>query len=73
MVSADEQQMTREDRTKAHQVIREVFKGTFETSAKEIPGEENQRIALKWSKGGPATRRPEKPKGKSSSIVNSEK
>jgi len=64
--------MTREDRTKAHQVIREVFKGTFETSAKEIPGEPNQRIALKWSKGGPATRRPEKPKGNSSPLVRLE-
>jgi hypothetical protein len=56
--------MTREDRTKAHQVIRETFRGSFETSAREIAGEENQRIAIKWSRGGNQSRRAEKPKGK---------
>jgi len=59
--------MTREDRTKAHQIIRETFKGTFETSAKEIAGEENQRIAIVWGRGGSSARRADKPKGKSRS------
>jgi hypothetical protein len=59
--------MTREDRTKAHQIIRETFKGAFETSAKEIAGEENQRIAIVWGRGGSSARRADKPKGRSRS------
>lgn len=57
--------MNRDERTKAHQTIRELFKGTFETAARDVAGEEGQRIAITWSRSGGQTRRVDKRKGES--------
>lgn len=35
-------------RTDFHATIRKLFEGTFETFARDAPGEEGARIAIKW-------------------------
>jgi hypothetical protein len=35
-------------RTDFHATIRKLFDGTFETFARDAPGEEGARIAIKW-------------------------
>ncbi|ORY23532.1 pseudouridine synthase [Naematelia encephala] len=39
----------KEERTAAHQAIRELFKGLFESSSKDSP--EGSRLVIKWSRG----------------------
>lgn len=61
--------MNREERTKAHLTIRELFHGVFETSARDVAGEEGQRIAISWSRSGGRTARVDKRKGEVHSLV----
>ncbi|WVQ75081.1 hypothetical protein IAR50_004690 [Cryptococcus sp. DSM 104548] len=42
---------SKEERTACHKVLREVFPGMFESSTKEIKGEDAQRLSIKWSNG----------------------
>ncbi|WWD22862.1 hypothetical protein CI109_107357 [Kwoniella shandongensis] len=41
---------SKEERTAAHQIIRELFNGSFESSSKDVPGETGQRLVIKWSR-----------------------
>ncbi|AFR94528.1 tRNA pseudouridine13 synthase [Cryptococcus neoformans C23] len=43
---------SKEERAAAHKVLREVFPGMFESSTREVKGEEGQRLVIKWSSGG---------------------
>ena len=40
----------KEDRTAAHQIIRELFNGSFETAARDA-GEAGQKLVVKWTQG----------------------
>ena len=54
----DDQLMTsKEERTKAHQTIRELFSGTFDSSSRDVPGEEGQRISITWSRASAPNKR----------------
>lgn len=38
----------KQKRTEFHAAIRQLFDGTFETFARDVPGETGSRIAIKW-------------------------
>ncbi|OCF33095.1 tRNA pseudouridine13 synthase [Kwoniella heveanensis CBS 569] len=60
----------KDERTAVHKVLRECFGSTFESSTKEIAGEEGSRVVIKYAKGGQGggrdgfgqRRAPDKPK-----------
>ncbi|WRT63389.1 uncharacterized protein IL334_000294 [Kwoniella shivajii] len=43
---------SKDARTAAHKVLRECFGTTFESSTKEVPGEEGSRLVIKYSQAG---------------------
>ncbi|EIW67793.1 hypothetical protein TREMEDRAFT_32838 [Tremella mesenterica DSM 1558] len=53
---------TKEARTEAHKTIRELFKSAFETSTRQLEGEEGSRIIIKWAHGSSSQTRQQKPK-----------
>lgn len=40
-------------RTATHKIIREVFSGVLESTAKQMPGEQVSRLAIKFTQGRP--------------------
>lgn len=70
VLHADSQLMaSKEERTKAHQTIRELFSGTFDSSSRDVPGEEGQRISITWSRASAPNKRFDKRESKSTFIL----
>lgn len=42
----------KDNRTSAHRIIREKFNGLFETSTRQLAGEEGSRIVIQYARGG---------------------
>ncbi|KAK8844588.1 hypothetical protein IAR55_006435 [Kwoniella newhampshirensis] len=59
--------ISKEERTAAHQMLRELFNGLFESSSKEVKGETGHRLVIKWAsgnRGGRQDRRQDSSQGK---------